>query len=176
MLIDRVRTSLRYKWGMADPKIELTSQLFAVSEQLVAMAVSGLTREEALRSPDGGPNPIIWTFGHITNTRCGILAMLGRPQEVQWKELFGKGARLRPDTDYPAMEEIQAVWDDVSPKLRERLATVTVEELAVTAPRKFRIADDTLAGAVAYLGYHEAYHVGQMAYVRKWLGKGSMVG
>ena len=159
-----------------DPKIELTSQLFAVSEQLVAMATDGLTREEALRSPEGGPNPIIWTFGHITNTRHAILSMLGQPQEVQWKQLFGKGAQVRPDTDYPAIEEIQVAWDEVSPKLRERLATVTAEELAAASPRKFRIADDTLAGAVAYLGYHEAYHVGQMAYVRKWLGKGSLVG
>jgi hypothetical protein len=30
--------------------------------------------------------------------------------------------------------------------------------------------DATLRGAIGYFSLHEAYHVGQMGYVRKWLG------
>ena len=77
---------------MPAAKIELTSQLFCVSDQLVAMAVEGLTQEEALKSPDGGPNPIIWTFGHITNARYGLGRMLGADPPFKWAALFGKGA------------------------------------------------------------------------------------
>ena len=31
-------------------------------------------------------------------------------------------------------------------------------------------------GAVAFLTFHDGYHTGQIAYVRKWLGKGQLVG
>jgi hypothetical protein len=36
--------------------------------------------------------------------------------------------------------------------------------------------DKTQRGAIVFLNYHETYHVGQMAYLRKWLGYSQLVG
>ena len=54
--------------------------------------------------------------------------------------------------------------------LRARFAQLTEADLAAPAPRSFPIEDKTMRGAVLFLTYHESYHAGQMAYVRKCLG------
>ena len=38
------------------------------------------------------------------------------------------------------------------------------------APQWLRSQDGTLLGGLAFAAMHEAYHVGQMGFLRKWLG------
>jgi hypothetical protein len=60
--------------------------------------------------------------------------------------------------------------------LSKRLEEIGDAELSAKCPRDFPIADKTMRGAITFLAYHEGYHVGQMAYLRKLLGKGQLVG
>ena len=48
------------------------------------------------------------------------------------------------------------------------------EVLGSPAPTKTPIADETLGGMLAFLMHHEAYHIGQMDLLRKYLGKDAM--
>ena len=48
--------------------------------------------------------------------------------------------------------------------------------MSAPAPRDFPVPDKTIRGAINFLAYHEAYHLGQMGYLRKWLGKDSLRG
>ena len=65
-------------------------------------------------------------------------------------------------------------WAEVSAQLPAILANAPPELLA--APHDKPTFDGNTAGFVAFLAYHEAYHVGQVAYLRKWLGHGQLVG
>lgn len=51
-----------------------------------------------------------------------------------------------------------------------RLEELTEAELSAPAPRSFAIPDRSVRGAITFLAYHEGYHIGQMAFLRKWLG------
>ena len=48
--------------------------------------------------------------------------------------------------------------------------------LGDTSPRPFPIPDKTMRGALAFIQFHETDHVGQLAYLRKWLGHSALVG
>ena len=48
--------------------------------------------------------------------------------------------------------------------------------LAKPAPKGPPSFDGKISGLVAFLAFHEAYHVGQVTYLRKWLGYGQSVG
>jgi hypothetical protein len=57
-----------------------------------------------------------------------------------------------------------------------RLELLTEEELAKPASFPVLTGDKTKRGAIVFLNYHETYHIGQMAYLRKWLGYSQLVG
>ena len=39
-----------------------------------------------------------------------------------------------------------------------------------SSPEWLRTQDGTLLGALSFAALHEAYHIGQMGFIRKWLG------
>ena len=69
-----------------------------------------------------------------------------------------------------------SVWAGAGEQLMKRYEELTGEELSAKAPRDFPVPDKTIRGAINFLAYHEAYHVGQIAYIRKLLDKSSLVG
>jgi len=66
-------------------------------------------------------------------------------------------------------------WDRVSAELAAALGNAPAEVLSQDAPRGISF-DGKLSGSVAFLAFHDAYHAGQVSYLRKWLGYGQTVG
>lgn len=151
-------------------------QQLATGAYLVNEAVKDLSREALLASPGADSTCMLWNYGHVTNTRCGLLQLLGVQHERFFNELFGRGASHADAGKYPEAEIVKAAFDEATAKLQARFETLTDAELSDPSPRDFPIADKSIAGAVTFLALHEIYHAGQMAYLRKWLGKGRVVG
>jgi len=158
-----------------DPSISPAAAQMRISRTLVDRATEGLTRDELVRAPEAG-NSAIWLWAHLTNTRCALARMLGVERELFHPDLFGRGSELIDPAEYPSAESISAIWEQATDQLTERFEELSSDDLAEPAPRDFLIEDKSLAGAVTFLSWHEAYHVGQLAAVRKWLGKGQLVG
>ena len=159
-----------------DPSIAAPVQQLAAGADLVKQAVTDLSREALLASPGAESTCMLWNFGHVTNTRCGLLQLLGVQHERFNHDLFGRGARHGDSERYPEVEIVAAAFDEATAKLNERFETLTEAELSNPCPRDFPIADKSVAGGITFLALHEIYHAGQMAYLRKWLGKGKLVG
>jgi uncharacterized damage-inducible protein DinB len=159
-----------------DTRIAAPAHQFATGARLVRAAVQDLSEEALLASPGAGSTCMLWNFGHITNTRCGLLQLLGVDHPRFHNDLFGRGASHADSGKYPAANIVAAAFDEVAVKLQSRFETLTADELSAPCPRDFPIGDKSIAGAVAFLAFHESYHAGQMAYLRKWLGKGQLAG
>lgn len=153
-----------------DPVIAPSVALFGFNDRLFEKAVAGLSPEQLVRSASEGSNPILWIAGHVANTRFGLCAMLGRKLHRPWGDMFNRAA-TRPAADrYPELSVIRGAWTEVGAALMARFEELTDGELCAPAPMPFPIPDKSMRGAIAFLAYHEGYHFGQMAYVRKWLG------
>ena len=159
-----------------DPLVNQSHQLYGISTALVEKAVRDFSDEEAARRVEGNSNCMLWLFGHLTSVRCSLAGMLGVKKEMPWQPLFRKGATGTDFSQYPKMAEIREVWQDITPQLFQLLETAGDEQLAAPAPRDFPIPDKTMRGAILFLAFHESYHVGQMSYLRKCLGKDNLVG
>jgi uncharacterized damage-inducible protein DinB len=72
--------------------------------------------------------------------------------------------------------EIKRAWDEVSEKLSSILGSAPVDHLAEPALSTPPSFDGKVSGNIAFLAFHETYHVGQVSYLRKWLGHGQSVG
>ena len=159
-----------------DPQIALSAELFNVSTALVKRALQGLDPEDLLATPGEDSNPAIAILAHLAHTRCSLLRHLGSDAELPWQARFGRGGSVDSPAAYPSKDEFLAVWNQATGELATRLETITADELAGQAPREPPVKDKTLRGTISFLAYHEGYHVGQLAYLRKWSGKPSLVG
>jgi uncharacterized damage-inducible protein DinB len=151
------------------------AMIFAFSDSLVLQALEGLTHEELWRPLTTSNNPLLWVAGHIVQTRAVVLQILGEQAETGWGSLFDRGAKIGNPKDYPSGPEVARVMREVSPRLHTALGALRDEQL--NRPASFPIPGlKTLTDELAFFALHDAYHAGQLAYVRKGLGYPGLAG
>lgn len=148
-----------------DPRITSAAQQFAVSASRVSKAIGGLSEAALLARPNPETNSMLWLLGHVASTRVSLMRMLGVDRPLPFDGRFGKGAE--PDGNLPSAAEVLAVWEEVQKSLPAELESAAADTLSGPSPRTFPIEDQTVAGCVVFLAFHEAYHLGQLGYLRK---------
>jgi uncharacterized damage-inducible protein DinB len=138
--------------------------------------VAGISDEKWLEQPGSDSNHMLWIAGHVVVSRASAAKLLGASWSAPWEKLFSRGSKRVDANDYPPGSEIQSAWQDVSEKLNVGLANATTETLSQPTPQGMPNLDGTVAGTISFLCLHEIYHVGQMGYLRKWLGYGQVIG
>ena len=151
------------------------AMIFAFNDLFVLQALDGLTDEEVWRAPTKRNNSILWVAGHVVQTRAQVLQMLGESADTGWGSLFERGATVGDAKAYPSRNEVQRVMQDVSPRLHAKLATLKDEYLG--RPASLHIpGTETFGDELAFFALHDAYHVGQLVYIRKGLGYPGLAG
>ena len=144
--------------------------------EILEKSFEGLTPDEWQTRPNGTSNPLLWIAGHIVWSRAMALGFLGSPWSRPWLPLFARGAKLVEPGEYPSTDEIVLAWEDVKASLCTAMEGASVEALSAPGPEKVPSFDGKLSGLVSFLAFHETYHVGQAAYLRRWLGHGQAIG
>jgi len=143
---------------------------------LIKSSLDGLADSDLWLRPTPRNNPMLWVFGHIVATRAKLLGALGDPLDTGWGDLFNRGATLKDAAAYPARQEIERVHRDVSERLKTAFAAFTDADLERAAPPLGLPGVKTVADQLAFFAFHESYHVGQLAYIRKSLGQSGVAG
>jgi uncharacterized damage-inducible protein DinB len=157
-----------------DPVLSASLNAFATNDRFIAKALDGLSEADARKHP-GDANPIFWILGHIAVYRNTVAALFGAGSEVPWAAPFKRLSQPDPNAAVPSLSEIHAAMTTAVAPTAARFAELTDAELNADAPFKLPTPDPTMRGLVAFFAYHEAYHLGQIAYVVKWLGKPGIV-
>jgi hypothetical protein len=147
---------------------------FTVVTNAYLRALDGLDRDALLTRPGARSNPAMWVAGHLVQSRARLINILGGNRELPWPELFRTGSSIRDASEYPDGEAIAAQWRDLTEELMRRLGGLTSAQLAAESPPRIASPDGSLRGAISLLAFHEGYHVGQLGYIRKWLGHSSL--
>lgn len=157
------------------PQITHAAAVFRFNTNLLDKSIAGLTPEE-LSSHPGACNCLLWVTGHIVWARSRVLAVLGVPFTRPWLSCFERGSNPADAAQYPGPEELIAAWQEIKTALAAAFESATPEALAAPAPEKVPSFDGMLSGTLAFMAWHEGYHVGQAAYLRSWLGRGQVAG
>jgi uncharacterized damage-inducible protein DinB len=158
------------------PLIASAAYSFATSTGMMEKSFQGLSTEEWLRRPNGNSNHMLWVAGHVIWARAAVMGLLGQPWSQPWFPLFARGSKTVGAEEYPASAEILNAFAEASTRLTAALDAATDEALSAPGPERIPSADKTLAGTILFLAHHDAYHVGQAAYIRAWLGHGGITG
>jgi uncharacterized damage-inducible protein DinB len=149
---------------------------FRFNADLLDKSLEGVTAEEWGRCPCESSNSLTWIAGHIVWARSRTLAMMGTEWSKPWLPLFARGSKQAEAGDCPSSDEILAAWNEVKAVLDGALENASAEKLNAPGPERVPSFDGKLSGTIAFMANHESYHVGQAAYLRRWLGHGQISG
>lgn len=157
------------------PPLEFIAKLFEGNTPFFAQALDGITDEEMRRAPSDHNSSMLWLAGHLVRGRGRTLITLGLSADP-W-DLFGRGTHLDPNAKYPTKQQILQRWAEYSGQLHHALRGLKDGDIKKPAqvPNPPSL-DGTVGGQVAFLAFHEAYHMGQLGYIRKWLGHSALAG
>ncbi|HEY6805656.1 MAG TPA: DinB family protein [Pyrinomonadaceae bacterium] len=159
-----------------DTTLAAVVPLFRANNDLFRGGLAGISREDLSRRPHGDSNPIIWVAAHALSWRSSLAKMCGADVTNPWARLFEGGSKLDDEMEYPEASEIIELWDDTTRKLMKRFEELGDDELAKPASFGVPFGENTLRGAIVFLNFHETYHIGQIGFLRKWLGYSQLIG
>lgn len=156
--------------------IEAIRMAFAVSERSAMSLIEDL-RNDSLAQPFDRANHALWTLGHLTVAEGLVPTVLfGEASPVaHWEKLFAPGTQPSASAaDYPPFDEVLATFK----KLRVRNLQILEElgEEGLSQPSKqpwpgLEELQSTAGKALLLIALHQMFHGGQMADVRRALGR-----
>jgi hypothetical protein len=152
------------------------SLIFKLNTGLMRSTLDGVAPEELWKRPTPLTNPLLWIFGHIVQTRATMLGLLGDPFDTGWADLFARGAALHDTSRYPSRSDIDEIHRRIVDLLKVKFDALTDADLAAPARDQQLPGAKTVGDQLGFLAFHESYHVGQLAYVRKALGHSAIAG
>ena len=150
--------------------------MFRFNTDIVNRAIADVEPDDWFKKPGDDSNHLTWVLGHLILHRGKTLKYLGSDYDNTWSELFEPGSEHVADAQYPSIEELRSAWQDISSRLAAALTGAGEGVLTQEAPKGPPSFDGKLTGTVAFFAFHDTYHVGQVSFLRKWLGYGQTIG
>lgn len=163
------------------PTTRLASALDRIrdSRSMTERMIDDVQGDEWLWQPGEGMNHIAWHLGHLAFAEYFLCLKRQRDRTIEDESLIttkflkkykqGSVPTGDPGDNY-SVEEIRAILDAVHERAMTELAERTDEELLVPSPPQHPIFETKL-GAVEWCSQHEMMHAGQIAVLRRLMGK-----
>jgi hypothetical protein len=150
----------------------------------MALRVAGddMTPEQMVFQAYPGGGHMLWFLGHLAWTLDAVVlqAFARQPSAIpaDWPALFAAGTSAVPDASkYPSAAELKKKLEELARAARALLEQIPDEKLVENIPashpasRLFPTYDIFLSA----MGFHKAYHAGQMAFLRRMQGLPSLI-
>lgn len=166
----------------AAPKSELTKHLLLQYEipcRMVSALADDFTDEEAT-SRAGDFKPLVWYLGHIATTDNYFLTLFGGQETAlddEYLKRFGRGSDGEADFSDASKAELLELLETLRGKVRDLVATLEPEDFSRAPDREvLHPLFKSCGSALALVVSHCAYHAGQIASLRRAMGKDPMFG
>ena len=133
-------------------------KLYSSVDRTLKMNLQGITHEDSIKQIDN-TNCINWLVGHIVVSRNGILSLMGMEPVAgdKLKAVYERGSKMMTDMGQAEkLDTLVKLFDESQHKILEGVT---------------KTYNDETLDRITFLGFHEGYHVGQIATMRKLLGK-----
>ena len=153
-----------------EPQLAPLAAIFDLNTDLLLNCLDGLSEAEARQRLDGGGNSIMFLTAHLTDTRHFLAARMGQPLPNPMARYLAEARSIEDIAEWPSLAEVRSAWCQVSAHLKSAFAASNAADLSRQNTHRFPITDTSQLGMIAFLVQHDAYHVGQVAFVRRQLG------
>ena len=155
--------------------LELYQHQFSVGYDMFSAMINDLSDDEMRFTPVEGGNIPLWIVGHLTYSEAFMLQVRikGGPNPLpEWEGLFARGTMPVPGgAGYPLRAELWAAFRQRRRDLLEYISGLSEADLDRPLPTAPHPYFATVGKALGMLAVHQAFHCGQVADIRKHLGK-----
>lgn len=142
--------------------------------RLFVNCLAGMDDTAASLRVGGHTNSAAFVAAHLVDSRAWTARMLGVDVPAPFGGAVAYGSSMDALESVPTLAASIEEWLAVSAVLDARLAALTPGELSAACTQRFPIGDPTVGGSLAFLLHHEAYHIGQLALLRRAVGLPAM--
>lgn len=151
---------------------------FKLNAWVLESHLGGIDEAESFRAGPGG-NSLNWVLGHILYTRnAKVLELVGR-ESLDLVDLGRYARSSKPLTDPAegvALADLRAMIEPTTEEILKGLGDLAASWWEEKAPFSFlQDPEETMSGLVAGFVFHESYHCGQIALIRRLLGKPGLI-
>ena len=158
------------------PSPQALAGRFHFNTRLIHMQTRGLTHAESLLQLPFRGNCFNWVVGHILTSRDACLRLLEQPATLSAEQLavYDRGSEPLTHAEQAApLEDLLAKLDEADRCLSAALEPLDEAELARAVT--FGRDPQPLGEVLAFLQWHETYHLGQLELLRQLAGKDDKV-
>ena len=165
---------------MSRVQLDLAVKNISFAREYTLETLSGIEPDDWFRQAEGSVSHLAWQIGHLAMAEYGLTMLRIRGKEPADESLisknflrkFKKGSTPVFDAaEYPAIEEILAVFHAVHEQALAELSTYTSDDqFAETLPAPYAVYPNKL-GSILFCSCHEMLHAGQIGMIRRLLGK-----
>lgn len=158
-----------------DPRPHLAAAA-GLNARLWLNCLHGVPEAVAWQRPNARTNSLGFVALHLLDARYFLAGYLGLSVENPFQTLLADVQRIEdlPKTAKVPLEALQGHWRALSEQLEEHVPAVERTVLAEPSTVRFPTEDGSVLGGALFLLQHEAYHIGQMALLRKFWGLPAM--
>jgi uncharacterized damage-inducible protein DinB len=157
-----------------ESQVQPLAALYDLNTDLLLNCLDGLSEAEAQQRLPTGGNSITFLAEHLTDSRHYLVSRLGHPTPNPIARYLVDVRSIDDITEWATLDEIRSAWLAVSGHLQAVLSGMSAAELAEANVHRFPVEDTTRLGMVAFLIQHDSYHLGQIGFIRRQLGKPPM--
>ena len=135
--------------------------------------VEDITEEEAFIVPGNSPNHICWQTGHLLSTTGMRLQALGEKANIpdDWLKMFSRGAQPPGDRSaLPSFVELRSTLFGLYDQA-DKATSATTDEYLDSEIALFPTWKDRAYHYITFFLTHDFYHAGQVAFIRRHLGR-----
>jgi len=154
-----------------DQRVVPFAALFELNTDLLLNCLDGISESEAHQCLAGGGNSIAFLASHLADTRHFLVARLGSTVANPLARYLADARGIADIREWPTLDEIRSAWLGVSEHLQTALGSLTGSELEEANVHRFPLGDSTRLGMITFLAQHDSYHLGQVGFLRRQLGK-----
>jgi uncharacterized damage-inducible protein DinB len=156
------------------PKIAPLYEIFRLNTRLLRNTLASVDDASAQVRPGAGANNMAFIAVHVLDARAWMARYLGFEYRHPFEDEFADVTAIDDVEKFPEIETLLAAWTEVSELLDERLPALSTADVERESPQEFPVADPSVTGGITFLLQHEAFHIGQLALLRRILGFDSM--
>ena len=119
-------------------------------------------------------NHIAWIAGSLVQGRFAFANALHIDLKQTSDKLFENYKGIQDNVTYPSLEEYKKDWEKITPVLKDKILSLTEEELNGKDPFEMPGGDYTLFDSITFFTDRESYCIGQIALYRRLLGYDAM--
>jgi len=153
-----------------DVRLQPVRSTLDFNAALFQRALEGIDAHLGERRPNDHTNSMAFIACHVLDARFFLLKTAGQERTNPWQALFDAARDIGTMKEYPPLYELLAEWEELHEATQRHLETMTAAELDASSSIDFPTEDRSILGTMAFLAAHESYHVGQMGFIRKYLG------